>query len=99
MTEYLIRASSRDAIIAILTVASQGKAQPYVWQFEGATVFRESCVIRPWPETVPGDPVETIDPETGETVTYAPMIETGDWLCRVMVDQPDTELAALGEVS
>jgi len=94
MHEYLIRASTQDEIIAILAAASEGSSNPYVWEFEGATVFRESCVIRPWAETVPGDPVEAIDPETGETITYAPMVATGDWLCRVLVEAPDDALAA-----
>ena len=93
MTEYLIRASSRDAIIAILTEASLGKAQPYVWQFEGKTVFRDSRVIEPWAEAVPGTPVESTDPETGETVMTTPMVETGDWLCRVILDGSDGALA------
>ena len=94
MHDYLIRASTQDEIIAILAAASEGSSNPYVWEFEGVTVYRESCVIRPWPETIPGDPVETTDPETGEIVTYTPMIETGDWLCRVLVEAPDDALAA-----
>jgi len=92
MTEYLIRASSRDAIIAILTMASQGKTQPLVWTFEGKTVFRDSRLIEPWAETVPGTPVESTDPETGETVTTTPQVATGDWLCKVILDEPDGAL-------
>lgn len=93
MTEYLIRASSRDAIIAILTEASLGKAQPYVWTFEGKVVFRDSRIIEPWAETVPGTPVESTDPETGETVTTTPQVVTGDWLCWVIIEEPDAALA------
>jgi hypothetical protein len=92
MHDYLIRASSEAEIIAILAAASEGSSNPYVWDFEGATVFRESCVIRPWAETVPGDTVEVTDPETSETVTYTPMVATGDWLCRVLVEAPDEAL-------
>ena len=99
MHEYLIRAADRDGIIAILAAASIDKPSPYVWQFEGEPVLCASRVVMPWPEMAPGAPVEGTDIETGETVMTTPMVETGDWLCRVMVDQPDTELAALGEVS
>ena len=93
MYEYLIRAADRDGIIAILAAASLDRHDPYVWQFEGEPVLCASRVVMPWPEMVPGEPVETTDPETGETATTTPMVETGDWLCRVMVDQPDTGLA------
>ena len=97
MHEYLIRAADRDGIIAILAAASIDKPSPYVWQFEGETVLCASRVVMPWPEMVPGEPVETTDIETGETVMTTPMVETGDWLCRVMVDQPDEILAANAE--
>ena len=93
MHEYLLRSANRDGIIAILAAASIDRPDPYVWQFEGETVLCASRVVMPWPEMVPGEPVETTDIETGETVMTTPMIETGDWLCLVMVDQPDTGLA------
>ena len=93
MHEYLIRAANRDGIIAILAAASIDRPDPYVWTFEGEPVLCASRVVMPWPEMVPGEPVETTDPETGETATTTPMVETGDWLCRVMVDQPDEILA------
>jgi len=99
MTEYMIRASSRDAVIALLAAASIDKPSPYVWQFEGEPVLCASRVVMPWPEMVPGTPVESTDPETGEPVMTTPMVETGDWLCLVLVDHPDEELAALGEAS
>ena len=94
MYEYLLRAANRDGIIAILAAASIDKPSPYVWQFEGETVLCASRVVMPWPEMVPGEPVETTDIETGETVMTTPMVETGDWLCRVLVDAPDEILAA-----
>jgi len=97
MYEYLIRAADRNGIIAILAAASIDKPSPYVWQFEGETVLCASRVVMPWPEMVPGAPVESTDPETGETVMTTPMVETGDWLCRVMVDQPDEILAEVHE--
>jgi hypothetical protein len=97
MYEYLIRAADRDGIIAILSAASIDKPSPYVWQFEGEPVLCASRVVMPWPEMVPGAPVESTDPETGETVMTTPMVETGDWLCRVMVDQPDEILAEVHE--
>jgi hypothetical protein len=94
MHEYLIRAADRDGIIAILAAASIDRPEPYVWQFEGEPVLCASRVVMPWPEMVPGIPVESTDPETGETVMTTPMIATGDWLCRVLVDAPDEILAA-----
>ena len=94
MHEYLIRAANRDGIIAILAAASIDKPSPYVWQFEGEPVLCASRVVMPRPEMVPGEPIETTDPETGETVMTTPMIATGDWLCRVLVDAPDEILAA-----
>jgi hypothetical protein len=94
MHDYLIRASSQDEIIAILATASEGSSNPYVWEFEGEPVLCASRVVMPWPEMVPGEPIETTDPETGETVMTTPMIATGDWLCRVLVDAPDEILAA-----
>jgi hypothetical protein len=94
MHEYLIRAADRDGIIAILAAASIDKPSPYVWQFEGEPVLCASRVVMPWPEMVPGTPVDSTDPETGETVMTTPMLATGDWLCRVLVDQPDEILAA-----
>ena len=93
MHEYLIRAASRDAVIALLEAVSVGREQPYVWHFEGKTVFRDSRVIEPWPEMVPGTPVESVDPDTGETITTTPQVATGDWLCRVLVNAPDEILA------
>jgi hypothetical protein len=94
MHDYLIRAADRDGIIAILAAASLDRHAPYVWQFEGEPVLCASRVVMPWPEMVPGEPIETTDPETGETVMTTPMIATGDWLCRVLVDAPDEILAA-----
>ena len=94
MHEYLIRAADRDGIIAILAAASLDRHDPYVWQFEGEPVLCASRVVMPWPEMVPGTPVDSTDPETGETVMTTPMIATGDWLCRVLVDAPDEILAA-----
>ena len=98
MNDYLIRAASRENIIAMLAEASEGCAEPYVWEFEGATVFRTSCVIEPWPEMVLGDTFESTDPDTGEAVVTTHMVETGDWLCRVLVDEPNTILAMVASL-
>jgi len=40
----------------------------------------------------PGTPVESTDPETGETVTTTPQVATGDWLCKIILDEPDGAL-------
>ena len=97
MHEYLIRAANRDGIIAILAAASIDRPDPYVWQFEGETVLCASRAVMPWPEMVPGEPVECTDIETGEKMMITEMVKTGDWLCRVMVDQPDEILFANSE--
>ncbi|WP_421866447.1 hypothetical protein [Parvibaculum sp.] len=89
---YRLRAESVAALLALLQVAQEGKARAFVTSGEtGDPVIDGARIVYPWAETEAG--IAYLDEETGEVVT--PQIPTGDWLCEVLLTEPDAELGAI----